>query len=96
MVVMSGSTGGSRDGRDARFPYMDGAEGYGAVRSEAKWMSGEGANLCGIGPKDVSFLQSLVSVSESDVVSDKLVSVSCGNGADWEEHFCSTHATFSF
>jgi len=61
---------------------VDGAGGYGAVRSEVKWMSGDGANLCGIGPKDISFLRSSVSVSESDVVSDKLVSVSCGDGTD--------------
>ena len=59
-------------------------------------MSGEGVNLCGIGPKYVPFMWSSVSVSESDEVSEKLVSVSCGDRTDWEEHFVSTHAICCF
>ena len=35
-VLMSGSIGGSGDGRDESAPYVDGAGGYGAVRCEAK------------------------------------------------------------
>ena len=70
-----------------RLPCVEGVGGYGAVRSEVNLMSGEGANLCGIGPKDLSCSRSSVSLSESDAVSDKLVSVSCGDGTEGGEHF---------
>ena len=49
-------------------------------------MSGDSVKFCGIGSKEVPFMRSLVSVSESDLVSDKIISFSCGDGTDWEEH----------
>ena len=57
-------------------------------------MSGKGANLGGTGLKNVPFTRSSLSVSDSNGVSEKLVSVSCVDGTDWEEQLVSTHAIF--